>query len=592
MQGARDVAGDRLGLERDAPAGQPGLDALAPALVGDGPHDVADALADDVHGGAAQPLQARAVDEAVALVGVEVGDGHRQVVGDRAQLALDLGAPGLGLLQRGDVEGHQVEAALRAAVAAVGDQVGLEVRRAAGVVHLALEARTPALQGLAHIRLVQRVHRLAERGAHGQARDVGPVDAQRAQARVVGVLAGLAHVEVAHHRGDRVGEVGHALLAARDLEFGSAPLGDVHGQRVAAAHGAVGADVGDVLGQQVALDAVAARAARPLHALAGQGLVEMALRHRVGVLAQHLGHVATHHAERVVAQPFAELLVGEAVPVPVVDVAHQRGQVVGDVAQLLLRAVALPVAADQRGGHRVELARQVAEFVLRGVVQAKAHVAATDGGGRPVEALHGQQHAPLHHRAAGQQHQQHHARRRERDPLELALRGAALRHGVLEPLVGVVAHRLRVREELVQQRLLAALREAVVGGGQFLQAREQRRQRLRDVAQFHQRRVAGRAAVVGQRGGDRGVAQAPLLGRPRLRVARVLLREREQARHLVLGGLRARLCVARGVLAPAGREHDGRGQDAGAHRGGDEREELGADAHGWRPSRPFRRRPD
>ena len=361
---------------------------------------------------------------------------------------------------------------------------------------------------------------------------------------------------------------------ARDLELRGTPLGDVHAEGVDAAHHAVRGDIGDVFGQQVALHPAAALAARPLHALAGQRLVEMALHRRPGAFAQHLGHVASHHAERVEAHPLAVFLVGEADVVLQVDVAHQRGQVVGDVAQLLLGAVALLVAVLQRRGHGVELARQVAELVLRGVVQAVAHVAAPDGRGRAIEALHGQQHAAKHHHAAGQQHQQHHARHRKRDPPELVLGRAALRHGILEPLVGVVAHRLRVGEQLVEQRLLAAGREAVVGVGQFLQAREQCRQCLGDVAQLHQRRIAGLALVVGQRRGDGRMAQSPLLGRARLGVARIFLRECEQAGHLVLGGLGARLRVARRVFAPAGREHDGRGQDAGAHRGGDEGEEL------------------
>jgi len=170
------------------------------------------------------------------------------------------------------------------------------------------------------------------------------------------------------------------------------------------------------------------------------------------------------------------------------------------------------IASNSRG--------QVAELVLRRVVEAARHVAAPDRRGGLVQAVHRQQHATLHHEAAGQQQENHHARHGQRDPLEFALRRAALHNGILEPLVGVVAHRLRVGEQLVEQRLLAACREAVVAGRQLLQAGEQRRQRGGDVAQLGERRVVARLAVVGQRRGDGRMAQVPLLAARALRSAR------------------------------------------------------------------------
>jgi len=457
--------------------------------------------------------------------------------------------------------------------------------------HAALEAGAAAVQRLLHVGLVLCVVGLAEHGAQRHAGDVAALQALRLQARVVRVLAALGHVEVAHHRGNRVDEVGQALLAALDAQLRRAALGDVHGERVAAAHAAVGARVGDVLGQQVALDAAVAHRVLPLHALAAHRGGQLQAHRLVDGLAVHGGDVLADHGVRVLAQPLAVAVVGEAVAVLEVDVGDERGQVVGDGAQLLLGALAQAGVLHQRRGHRVEAARKIAELVLRVAREAEGEVAAADRGGRALELLHRLQHPPAHRDRGGHQHQQHRARRAERRQAELALRRAAGRGRVLEPLVGVVAHRLRVRQQLVEQRLLAARGEAVAVGGDLLQPHEQRRQLAHDGAQLGERGAGGHrpARAVLERRGDGRVPQVPLLGGARLGVAGVFLREGEQARDLVLGRLRALQRVARVVLAARGGGHE-RGREHGEReRGRDEREELGADAHRCSPS-PFSRR--
>ena len=196
-----------------------------------------------------QPLPVGAVREGDLLLAVDVGDQRRHVVRDGAQAHLALGLAQLRLLQRGDVEGHDVEAQDPPLQVLVRDQVDLEVAgpcRAAAPA-TGKRAASPA-STLGRKGSVLRVHRLAHRGAQGHAVERAVAQAGHLPRPAVAVEAVLLAIEIPHQGRDAVGDVAQPLLLLAQGLADVDLVGDVEGHGEHALHHADVVLVGDVVG--------------------------------------------------------------------------------------------------------------------------------------------------------------------------------------------------------------------------------------------------------------------------------------------------------------------------------------------------------